>query len=78
MLDSDQQLIVSTPESPGQRLIAGLHNHAFTNHVPELFLRYPVFFTVVADNQGSFFDFHAFIVSRRTTHGKDETGPAKL
>src|SRR5215471_5048034 len=39
-------------------MIAGLHNHSFTNHVPELLLRYPVFLVVVAYDQGSFFDFH--------------------
>lgn len=58
MLNCDQQLIVPAPESPGQRLIARLHYYSFTNHIPELLLRYPVFFAVVADNQGRFFDFH--------------------
>jgi hypothetical protein len=58
VLNRDQQLIVPAPESPGQRMIAGLHNHSFPNHVPELLLRYPVFLAVVAYDQGSFFDFH--------------------
>jgi hypothetical protein len=39
-------------------MIAGLYNHSFTHHVPELFLRYPVFLAVVAYDQGSFFNFH--------------------
>src|SRR5262245_55765439 len=39
-------------------MIAGLHNHSFPHHVPELLLRYPVFLAVVAYDQGSFFDFH--------------------
>lgn len=58
MLNRDQQLIIPSAESAGQRLIASLHNHSFTNHIPELLLRYPVFLTVVADDQGRFFDFH--------------------
>jgi hypothetical protein len=58
VLDGDQQLVVSASEAPGQRLVAGLHYHAFTNHVPELLLRYPILFAVVADDQGGFFNFH--------------------
>ena len=58
VLNRDQQLIVSAPEAPGQRMIAGLHNHSFPHHIPELLLCYPVFLAVVAYDQGSFFDFH--------------------
>jgi hypothetical protein len=58
VLNRDQQLIVPAPEAPGQRMIAGLHNHSFPNHVPELLLSYPVFLAVVAYDQGSFFNFH--------------------
>src|SRR5215475_10223542 len=58
MLNRDQQLIVPASEAPGQRLIAGLHNHSFPHHIPELLLGYPVFLAVVAYDQGSFFDFH--------------------
>src|SRR5215475_10097506 len=69
VLNRDQQLIVATSESSGQRLVAGLHNHSFANHVPELLLRNPVFFTVVAYDQGGFFYFHSGgIVSRYATH----------
>jgi hypothetical protein len=58
VLNRDQQLIVPAPEAPGQWVIAGLHNHSFPHHVPELLLRYPIFLAVVAYDQGSFFDFH--------------------
>jgi len=58
VLNRDQQLIVPASEAPGQRMIAGLHNHSFPHHVPELLLCYPVFLAVVAYDQGSFFDFH--------------------
>src|SRR4030095_3371021 len=69
VLDRDQQLIVTSPESSGQRLVAGLHNHSFANHVPELLLGYPVFFTVVAYDEGGFFYFHSGgIVSRQAAH----------
>src|SRR5262249_8714832 len=58
VLNRDQQLIIPASEASGQRLIAGLDNHAFPHHIPELLLRYPVFLTVVAYDQGSFFNFH--------------------
>jgi hypothetical protein len=58
VLNRDQQLIIPASEAPGQWMIACLHNHSFPHHIPELFLRYPIFLTVVAYDQGSFFDFH--------------------
>jgi hypothetical protein len=57
-LNSDQQLIVPASKASGQRMVAGLHNHSFPHHVPELLLRYPVFLIIVAYDQGGFFDFH--------------------
>jgi hypothetical protein len=58
VLDSDEQLVVTAAEPPGQWLIPGLNHDAFANHIPELLLGYPVFFAVVADYQGRFFYSH--------------------
>src|SRR5262249_33574649 len=58
MLNCDQQLIIPASETSGQWMIAALHYHSFPHHIPELFLRYPIFLAVVAYDQGCFFDFH--------------------
>jgi hypothetical protein len=58
MIERDQELIIAAPESPGERLIAGLHHHTLSHHIPELLLSYPIFLTVIADDQCRLFYAH--------------------
>lgn len=56
--DCNQQLVIPSAKLTAQWLIADLRYNTFANHLPELFLRDPVFLAVIANNQSRFFDVH--------------------
>jgi hypothetical protein len=60
MVERDQELIVAAAEPAGERLIAGLHHHAFPHHIPEILLCDPIFLPVIADDQCRLFYSHNY------------------
>src|SRR2546422_6731073 len=59
MPDQDQQLVVASAETSGQWLVAGLDDHSFPNHLPELLLRDPEFLAVITHDQCRLFYSHS-------------------
>lgn len=58
VVQSDEKLIVAAAKPAGQRPVIRLYDDPFTHHIPELLLRDPVFFAVIANNQCGLFYSH--------------------
>ena len=71
MSDGDEHLVFASAKASGEGLVAGLGDDACAYPVPELLLSNPVFFAVVADDEGGLFYVHKVYGEKSQVDGLD-------